>query len=67
MIVHYAFYVNTILIIWWDNEEEDEGETDCHMDCDKASYTVMTYDTVKCICTYVQGYTHTYVRTYITA
>ena len=57
--------MNTILIIWSDNEDEDEGGTDCHVDCDKGSYTVIKYDTTKCIYTYVQGYTHTYVSTYI--
>ena len=36
-------------------QQQDEGETDCHKDCDKGSYTVMKYDTTKCICTYVQG------------
>ena len=64
----YAFYVNIILIIWCDNEDEDEGETDYHMDRDKCSYTVIKYDTTKCIlCTYVDGYTHTYVRTHLIA
>ena len=63
IIVHYAFYVNTILIIWCVDEDEDEGETYCHMDRDKGSYSVMKYDTTKCICTYVQEYTHTYVQT----
>ena len=31
----------------------------------KLVITVMKYDTAKCICTYVQGYTHTYVPTHI--
>ena len=48
IIVHYAFYTNTILIIWCDNEDE----TNCQKNCDKGSYTV-----------YIQGYTHTYVHT----
>ena len=66
--MHYAFYMNTILIIWSGNKDEDEGEPDCHMDCDKGSYSVMKYDTVKCIiCTNVQGCTQTYVRTHIIA
>ena len=65
--MHYAFYTNTILIIWCDNEDEDEGEADYHKDCDKCSYSEMKYDTTKCIGTYVQGYTHTYVRTHIIA
>ena len=56
--MRYAFYMNTILIIWYDNEAEDEGKRDCHMDRDNCSYTVMTYDTTKCICTYVQERTH---------
>ena len=69
--MHYTFYTNTILIMRCDNEDEDEdedeGETDCHKDCDKCSYSVMKYDTTKCICTNVHGYTHTYVRTHIIA
>ena len=65
--MHYAFYINTILIIWCDNVDEDEGETDCHVDDDEGSYTVMKYDTTKCIYIYVQGYTHTYVHTHIIA
>ena len=36
--MHYAFYTNTILIIRCDNEDEDEGETNCYKDCDKGSY-----------------------------
>ena len=32
-----------------------------------SSYSVMEYDTTKCICTYVQEYTHTYVRTHLIA
>ena len=63
IIVHYAFYMNTILIIWCDNEDE----TDCHMDRNKCSHAIMKYDTTKCICTYVQGYTHIYVRTHTIA
>ena len=47
VIMYYAFYTNTILIIWCGNEDEDEGETDCHMDRDECSYTVMKYDTTK--------------------
>ena len=43
--------------------DEDEVETNCHKDCDTGSYTVMKYDSTKCICTYVHGYTHTYVHT----
>ena len=58
--------MNTILIIWCGNEDEDEGETNCHMDRDNGSYTVIKY-TTKCIYTYVQGYTRTYVRTHIIA
>ena len=34
--------MNTILIIWSDNEDEDE--TDCHMDHDKCSYNEMKYE-----------------------
>ena len=30
IIVHYAFYMKTIFIIWCGNEDEDEGEIDCH-------------------------------------
>ena len=44
------------------HEDEDDGETDCHKDCDKGSYSVMKYDTTQCICTYVQEYTHTYIQ-----
>ena len=33
IIVHYAFYTNTILIIWCDTDNEDEGETDYHNYC----------------------------------
>ena len=49
--MHFAFYMNTILIIWSDNENEDE--IDCCMDCDKGGYTVLKYDTTKCIYIYV--------------
>ena len=37
IIVHYAFYTNTILILWCGNKDEDEGEIDCHMNRDKGS------------------------------
>ena len=62
--MHYAFYMNVIKIIWYGNEDEDkdEGETDCHMDRDKGCYTVMFYDTTKCIHTYVHTI-HTCIRT----
>ena len=52
-------------MVWY--EDEDESETDYHIDRDKGGYTVRKYDTTKCIYTYVQGYTHTYVRTHIIA
>ena len=52
--------MNTILIIWCDNEDEDEGETDCHMNCDKGSYSVMKYDTTKCIM-HLRTWTHSYL------
>ena len=45
--------------------QQDECETDCHKDCDKGSYSEMKYDTNKWICTYVHGYTHTFVHTHI--
>ena len=36
--------MNTILIIWSGNEDEDEDETDCPMDHDKCSYNEMKYE-----------------------
>ena len=65
--MHYAFYTNTILIIWCHNEDENEGETNCHKDCDKGSYTVMDYDSIKCILYSIHLRTDSYIRTNIIA
>ena len=46
-------------------QQQDDGATECYMDCDKGSYIVMKYDTTKCIFTYLQGCTNTYVRKHI--
>ena len=53
--------MNTISILWCGNEDEDEGETDCHMERDKCNYNVIKYDTTICTYTYVHRYTHTYL------
>ena len=58
IIVHYAFYTNTILIIWCYNEDEDEGERNCHTDCDKGSYTMILLNV------YAPAYRNTLIHTY---
>ena len=63
--MHYAFYMHTIFIIWSGNEDEDEGETYCHMDRDKCSYSLMKYDTTKCIFyMHLRTRIHSYILTY---